>query len=66
MKNFSLTYIGAFVSIIMALGALFDVDLDQGRVTEVVNAAGVIVGLVVTLYGRWRSGDIHWTGLKNK
>lgn len=31
---------------------------------DVVNAASVILVAIIGLYGRYRAGGLHWTGLK--
>lgn len=62
--NYSLTYTARIVSFIVAGSVIFGFDVDQGHLTEVVQAGLIITSEVVTLYGRYRAGGINWFGLK--
>ena len=59
MQNFSLTYAGAISSLIVALGIL-----DSQDALALSNAVLLIVTTLVTLYGRWRKGDVSLIGIK--
>ena len=64
MKNFSLTYTASVVSVVLSLSALFKFDLEEGQVTEIVQAGLIVVGFLATLYGRFRHGDLTWFGTR--
>jgi len=60
----SLTYQGALLMVILSIGKMFDVDIDEGNLTELLTGALFLVGAGATLYGRYRHGDITWYGAK--
>ena len=62
----SLTITGLAVVLVMTLGRTFDVDFDEGKVTELVTALALVIGFVATYIGRYRQGDITWYGKKIK
>lgn len=62
MKNYSVQYSSAVVVIIMTLSRIFELDFDQGQVTEVVMALITLVAAVVAWQDRVRKGDITWWG----
>jgi|15BtaG_2_1085339.scaffolds.fasta_scaffold02524_1 hypothetical protein len=60
----SLTQVSNISGVILSLGLIFDVDLDEGTVTEVVNAALLLTALAASFYGRWRKGDLNIFGFR--
>ena len=57
--NYSLTYTGAIASLIASIGIM-----EQAEALTFVNAVFVVVTTLITLYGRWRKGDVTVLGLK--
>jgi len=57
--NYSLTYTGAIASLIAFIGIM-----EQAEALTFVNAVFVVVTTLITLYGRWRKGDVTVLGLK--
>jgi hypothetical protein len=64
MKNYSMTYVAALVTITMSVSILLGVDLDEGTITELIQAVTLIVSGLATMYGRYRVGDLKFTGLR--
>jgi len=62
--NVSMTITGLVISVIMTIVRGFNLDLDEGQVTEVVSAIGVVIGFLTVYVGRVRQGDISWYGTK--
>lgn len=58
-EKYSLTYAGAIASAIAAFTIL-----TEAEALTFVNAVIVVVTTLVTLYGRWRKGDVTLFGLK--
>jgi hypothetical protein len=46
------------------LSAIFQLDLDEGYITEVVQAVLVLVGLAINLRERFKKGGVSALGLK--
>ena len=59
MKNFSLTYAGAIASLIASVTLL-----EQSEALNLVNALIVVITTLVTLYGRYRKGDLTILGAR--
>ena len=64
MNSYSMTYTGRIVALISALTFLFGIDVDQGHLTEIVQAAVFLAGEAFTFYGRWRAGGVTWWGTR--
>ena len=64
MNHYSVTYAGRIVGFLMALSLMMGWDLDEGYLTEVVTAVLWLSGEALTLYGRYRKGDLHWWGAR--
>ena len=62
--NYSVTYGGALVTLIGFILDKFGVPFATGELEQVVSAALVIGGVLVTFYGRWRHGDVGLLGFK--
>ena len=58
----SLTLQGLLVTISATLIRTFELDLDEGQVTEVIASIGLVVGFIATYVGRVRQGDLTWYG----
>lgn len=64
-ENYSLTYLG---TIIFAVGYMFKlagVPFAEADLETTISFITAFVGVVVTLYGRFRKGDITPFGVKN-
>lgn len=60
--KYSITYIATIIGTILSVGDIAIIgqsDLETTVKTVIVIALGVI-----TLYGRYRAGGLHWTGLR--
>jgi len=64
MTNLSLTQTGNFVALIMVVSQLFDLDLDEGQVTEAAVGVIALLAIVTSFYGRWRKGDLTLFGTR--
>lgn len=62
--NFSLTYVGVIVMVLSQVLKLAGVEVGDGDVANFVNFSAVLVGAVITLYGRFRAGGISALGVK--
>ena len=58
----SLTIQGFIVTVLATIIRTFDLDIDEGQVTEAVTSVALVVGFVATYVGRVRQGDITWYG----
>ena len=57
--NYSLTYAGIIASVIASVGLL-----NQADALTFVHAAIVLITAIITMYGRYRAGGVHWSGFK--
>jgi len=57
--NYSLTYLGALATMIASLGLMSEADA-----LSFLNALLVVTTTLITLYGRWRKGDVSLWGAK--
>lgn len=64
MTNFSLTYTGVVVIVVSQVLKLAGVEVGEGDVANFVNFSAVLVGAVITLYGRFRVGDLSVFGTR--
>jgi hypothetical protein len=62
--QYSATYIGAIVSFLAFLAKVLDVELPytNEEIEKAIIVIAGIVGFLITLYGRFRKGDLKWTG----
>ena len=65
MKNYSLVYSGAIIAIVGSVLTFAGVDYTTGDLDKAVNGLLSFVGFVVTVYGRYRQGDVGVFGNKN-
>lgn len=56
----SLTYVSALLSFAVAIGILHQDEADTLN-----SIIALAVPLALTLYGRYRAGGIHWSGIKH-
>lgn len=59
---FSLTQAGNYVALISFVLGLFKVNIATEEISSFIQAAGVLVGLAVSWYGRYRKGDLTVVG----
>jgi|14BtaG_2_1085337.scaffolds.fasta_scaffold04451_8 hypothetical protein len=64
--NYSVTYASNITGFIMSLSLLMGIDLDEGSVTELVQAGLLIAAFIANAYGRYRAGGISALGFKIK
>ena len=62
MKSFSLTYTGVAVVIVGYLFKLAGVPFVEAEMQTVISFVTTLVGVITTLYGRWRVGDLKMFG----
>ena len=63
---FSPTYIAALVALIIFVAKLFNVDLKQEGMTELLTEVIGIISAIVILIRRFKTGDINILGGKKK
>jgi len=63
--NYSLTYIGAIVFAIGYMFKLAGVPFVEGDLQTTISFITSFIGVITTLYGRYRKGDISPLGFKN-
>jgi len=59
MGNFSLTYLGALAGLIASVTLL-----ERAEALDLINATVVVITTLVTLFGRYRHGDMSVIGFK--
>lgn len=62
--EFSLTYQGVAVLLFGFILRAAGSELPHEDVADFVATGAAIVGAAMTLYGRWRIGDLTWLGIK--
>ena len=68
MKNYSLTQAGnysALISLIVLFAPKFGLTISESELTTLVAAIISIIGILTSIYGRYRHGDINILGVKN-
>lgn len=61
-QDYSLTIRGLLVTVLPMISKAFDLDFDEGHITELVESVATVVGLVMIYAGRVRRGDLTWYG----
>ena len=51
----STTIQGALIMLISGVCGLLNLDLDVGYLTEIINALVMLLGAIMTIYGRWKA-----------
>lgn len=64
MKSFSLTYTGILVIVFAKLVEMSGIQLATEQLTNFVETGGVLIGSVISLYGRFRKGDLQLWGTR--
>ena len=67
--NLSLTQAGnytAFVSVIILVLKQFNIVASVDDITNIINALFAIGGIFVSIYGRYRQGDVNVLGVKGR
>lgn len=64
MQNYSLTYTGIIVSIVGFILSQLGVPFEMEQLTASIAFILNIGGALVALYGRFRNGDVTWSGAK--
>ena len=62
--NFSLTQSGNLVVLLGFILKVLGVEIGTEEVTKFVEAALVLIGLIVSWVGRWRKGDLTILGFR--
>ena len=60
MNNFSLAGVGLIISVLSFLAKYFQLDVDDGQITEAVNAGSQFVGFVLLVWGQLRRKDLKF------
>lgn len=63
----SLTQTGnftAFIPVIILLLSAFDIKVTESELTEIIAGLVAVAGILVSIYGRYRQGDINTLGAK--
>jgi hypothetical protein len=66
MMNFSLTYVGALVLVLTGVFQLVGAEVASEEIEIFLKVGGLLIGALVTLYGRYRAGGINIFGVKTK
>ena len=61
-KDMSQTIQGIIVLVLGSLAQSFEIDLDEGQITEVATYLVIGIGALMSWHGRVRKGDITWYG----
>ena len=64
--NVSLTLQGWVLLVLSMLVKAFEIDLDEGQLTEIASWIAAGIAAAVIYVGRYRQGDITWYGKKIK
>jgi hypothetical protein len=66
MKNYSLTYAGIIAAAVGYVFQSFSVPLPftNEEIEKAITTIVTLLGLIIALVGRYRRGDITWTGFK--
>ena len=67
MKNISLTQAGnytALVTILVILLPKFGIQISESELTNLIVACITVVSILVSVYGRYRQGDVSILGVK--
>lgn len=62
--NYSVTYIGVIVFAVGYVFKLAGVPFVEGDLQTTISFITSFIGVITTLYGRWRKGDITTLGFK--
>lgn len=68
MKSYSLTQAGNYsvlISLIVLLAPKFGVTISESEVTTIVAGVISIIGVLISIYGRYRQGDVTILGVKD-
>ncbi len=63
---FSLTYTGVAITVIGYLFNMAGVPFVPEEAGKVIEFIVVFVGVLTTLFGRWRAGGIRWFGARTE
>jgi len=64
MENYSLTYTGIIIFVLARVVEMFGWNILPGEIETVVLSLAQVVGVLVTLYGRYRVGDLKVLGTR--
>lgn len=62
--KFSMTYSGILVMFLGWLVKQLNLEIAPENLQTTVDTILVVGGGLIALYGRWRAGDLHWSGFK--
>jgi hypothetical protein len=68
MQNYSLTQAGNYstlISLIVLFAPKFGVNISESDVTVLVTSVIALVGVLTSIYGRYRQGDVTILGVKD-
>lgn len=63
----SVTQLGNFtalVPVLVILASAFDIKITESELTELVAGIVAVVGVLTSIYGRYRQGDVSLLGVK--
>lgn len=65
--NVSVTQVGnytAFIPVVILLLGQFDIKVTESELTNLIASVFAIVGIITSIYGRYRQGDVSLLGIK--
>lgn len=65
--NVSVTQVGnytAFIPVIIILLGQFDIKVTESELTNLIASIIAVIGVLTSIYGRYRQGDVSFTGVK--
>lgn len=66
MPNYSLTYVGVIVVILSQILKASGLEIADETLTVTVTTGLTLLGAALSAFGRWRKGDLHWSGMKKE
>ena len=69
MNNLSLTQVGnytAFIPVIILVLKQFNIIVSADEITNIITALMAVGGILVSIYGRYRQGDVNLLGKKTE
>lgn len=65
--NVSVTQVGnytAFIPVVILLLGQFDIKVTESELTNLIASVFAVVGIITSIYGRYRQGDVSLLGVK--
>lgn len=63
-QKYSVTFVGIIVMVLSRILGLLDITIESAALTTTIETLVFIVGALLSLWGRWRKGDLNVLGFK--